>query len=398
MAEAPKDLPRNRARIVSVEEPTSGHYVVAVLVDPLRSKTAPPWRTTLAATGLLPQGDLLITPLGGGTSVDISGYVLTDIKPDESGANQIWLFEKLPGPVYSGKEVSTQFGGGVLTTSIQSVAPNTAVTGGLRVVEAALKPAGGGKSVLQKSVLPDGESWPTLKSSEFDQGSGLLVDTEKTVVAAATAQGSIVSGVVTEIQPLDKWRSIQIVGKFNPSTPVGTDTVIGGLRSSFTFPDVLTSVSWLEALARRGNRVAFDFAMQTGITAGYSGPCEARLTERVDLVAGAPVGWTYTEFKPRPRREVIGCTVAGVTVDSMRASALTIVIPETLHGALTITEPFAALVGNADTSRAIKSTTSILATSPTDNPASGTWILKDLTTERWRFGHYIHRMLEIKCP
>ena len=101
MASAPKDLPYNKPRIISVEEPSSGHYVVGVLVDPSRPnrKLAPDWGTTLSSTGMLSLQDMLITPATGDTAVDISGYLLTDVKPDDTGKNQLWFYEKLPGKV-----------------------------------------------------------------------------------------------------------------------------------------------------------------------------------------------------------------------------------------------------------------------------------------------------------
>jgi hypothetical protein len=122
------------------------------MVDPHRKKVVPPFGTTLTTCAIVSAGDLTITPPGSGTAVDISGYVLTSAKPDESGQNQIWVFEKLPGNIETGTVITEQ--GQVGTRTVQRVTPSTTVAGSATTVKADVTPDGAGVSVKEVITVP----------------------------------------------------------------------------------------------------------------------------------------------------------------------------------------------------------------------------------------------------
>ena len=310
MSAAPDDLPFNKPRVLSVEEPSTGHYVVGILVDSSRAnrKITPNWGSTLSSAGMLTIQDMLITPAQGGVEVDISDYKLTDVKPDNTGKNQIWLYQKLPGkvrrkktkgapdiipdsfkslvtttttqqPVELGTEPDAPSGSLVESSVDEGDAGSAVLSNTTREIDAytelvgkkqdtwgintrtrklslsnTITPAFKVKDVETTPLSPgmfayEKEEYPdsptTLVEYRTDEDLGVLIKIEKSLVDTASAPPAYSATSVFERQSIDKWNSIQLI-----STRVGNTLPASETFStivSISMPDFLHSVGviWL---------------------------------------------------------------------------------------------------------------------------------------------------------
>ena len=197
MAPRPQDFPLGKPRILGVVSAETGHFIVGVLVDPHRKKVASPFGTTLVDCNIVSaSSDLTLIPHGDGEAVDISGYVLVDIKPDEQGQQQVWIFEKLPGPVLEGEVVTPE--GQVATVYKQRVYVDTGVpVPDALTVSSQLQPENVLVGVLEKVTVP--EVFPeTTKSKQIpdlipDEFKGVVPTVEESEVVV----GEVPAGDVT---------------------------------------------------------------------------------------------------------------------------------------------------------------------------------------------------------
>lgn len=86
------DPPVNIPRIVEVQDPGTGHYVVMVRMPSEFANRFPknPWGTSIASIGLSKQD-----------SDRYDGYTLVDIEPMKGSSDLYWVFQKLNGPVWT---------------------------------------------------------------------------------------------------------------------------------------------------------------------------------------------------------------------------------------------------------------------------------------------------------
>lgn len=300
-------------------------------------------------------------------SKSVAGGVVTEIRYE--AINQFLLkkiTETWAVPVTrTDKEAVSVHGGGLATRTRALAGSQSAPAGGLMVIEDESTDLGGGV-FLNKSTTVGGASWPILMGTHVDEATGITVDFTKQVVAAGATGG--VDGVTfTEIQTLDKWRSISIASILDLTSLPADRTFPITLRHSL--PDTLTAAGFIVAVSGDGNAV--DIGLDRVIKEGYSGPCNGMQTEKY-MSAGTYASWTppnITQFFPE------SVSITGVYTSATAARIMTFTIPPTLHEAI-------------DSSGASIPGTAIAATTPTELPANGTLILTDIQPEKWRFGVY----------
>lgn len=188
-------FPVGKTRLSEVYNPETGHYKVVVRVDGLLPKTIPDYGTDIEDTGLAPQE----------YSGKYDGYVLTDVKPDETGSNHYYVFEKLPGYENIGQQQGVW---GVEDTSVQLVSSHViAPTHGIR--DSKTEPVRAG--LYQKQVVAYPDVPATLTEYRTDEETGLVIKMVKTLVDPASALPAASVQSLVERQAWDKWHSIQIV-------------------------------------------------------------------------------------------------------------------------------------------------------------------------------------------
>ncbi len=225
-------FPNNKPRIVSVDQPTGGYYVIGVSVDQKRASAAvvPPFGSTLSSLGLLPANDLSLTPPTGGTAVDISSYVLTQVKSDESGSNHIWLFEKLPGAATTGYSVTNE--GQIATITTQPVAPGTTVTPSATVVDAKVTADGAGRSVKQIITVPSVFPARALSKEIPDPIPPKFRTLIPTETSRITEAGAVTSGTTVTLIGNEIAKTIEQVTEFVKRTSTTSrDSDISGTPS-----------------------------------------------------------------------------------------------------------------------------------------------------------------------
>ena len=225
---------------------------------------------------------------------------------------------------------------------------------------------------------------------------------------AATGGGSsfvykrtLARGTIIEYRPMDmdKLRSIQIVSKI-PLDSVdwnnGAPDRVYQTTQRYTFPDRLNSVAIQWAYAASGTDFAMDLGPVIDITRGFSGDCWATITERITsnpsnsaFMAAFPA---VHSFYPEPYTVPMGWYYAA----NGRAQAVirTFTIPETIHAAVTV-----SLAGVQPPGSPTAIVDTVPATpSPNTYPLAGTRIFVDTQVDKWRFGMWVYRFVEIICP
>ena len=360
------------------------------------------------------------------------------------------VFETLPGPELTGQEVSTEFGGGVLDVTEQTVSAGTSVAGGLRVVSASVKPDSAGKSTLQKVELPSGEDWPTLHESEWVAELGIFVHTEKTVVANTGQTPSLVTSggfiTMTEYRDIDKWRTVRVVSKV-------ADSIVGSTRTfrqpiQYAIPHAIPETPELVKAYRFTpppdvagiyddyvrsiyvDDVAFDFQL----VQGYSGPFSATVTRTVSTSSA-----TETEYQwfPAAVQKSVPVTAAynEAAGSGAKGRIISIQTPAAIHGAWeieieelfqitgykyweyddasrsTISDGFPVVVDIGDPGpspgspywriQVIMEKVPLVISVPATTPAAiphGSTIIARVRSEEWRFGLWINDVYRIVVP
>lgn len=173
------------------------------------------------------------------------------------------VYETLPGPMLSGKQMVTQFGGGVVDVKQQMVFTGAGATGveispNFRTIQASISPEDSTKSVIQTSELPSGEEWPILTSINDGPFNERIILTSK-VVPSGMPLPSNGSGIIWQSEAADKWRSIHT--SRNASSLLDKE-FIEYETASFTFPALLRIRG--RTLSDKSN-IIFERPAQSGI-------------------------------------------------------------------------------------------------------------------------------------
>jgi hypothetical protein len=149
------------------------------------------------------------------------------------------VYETLPGPELTGKQMVTQFGGGVVNTKRQTVFKGATgadtLSPDFRTLQTSIAPEDSTKSIIETVELPSGEEWPiltTLKDGPFNER--IIVTSQ--VVPIGTPLPANANGIIYESEAVDKWRSIHT--SRNLSNLIGKKFVEYEL-SSYSFPALL---------------------------------------------------------------------------------------------------------------------------------------------------------------
>lgn len=135
----------------------------------------------------------------------------------------------------SGMAMTTQFGGGVVSSIEEIVAPDSFVSPNFRTISTSVIPIDKSKSKKETVELPDSEEWPMLQTIKDGPFNERITITSK-VVPAETPLPQNSGGVIWESEAADKWRSIHT--SRNVTSLLGKEFVEYE-TSSFTFPALL---------------------------------------------------------------------------------------------------------------------------------------------------------------
>ncbi len=206
--------------------------------------------------------------------------------------------------------------------------------------------------------------------------------------------GTITNSDQLEYDPHNKWLTITVGAKV---PALDGANWIRQYRGSIhhSFPNVLNGGQFNWAYAANGNASRIDYAvgLQTDITIGYSGPCDAVFTE---ILTKDPMGLTLPTLKrwhPKSYDITAGWAIAGSGDGQATASVVTFRIPEVVFdGDLTIS--YAGTGGSGVTPLGDVT----LTATDGDVPTAGVYYVVDITTEKWRFGKYLVRIAKAAFP
>ncbi len=225
-------------------------------------------------------------------------------------------------------------------------------------------------------------SWPVLIGTHVDEKYGIAIGIQRQTVDAGTEGGGS-GGTIIEVQPHDKWKSIQITSTLDTDSLPGDVQWFGSMRDSF--PPVLTDavIDWASAFCGCSSSFA---AILVANFSQYGGQVKTRITEQ--FYNGAPPDDTaiYQFF---PQSHNFGYAWSSFCGDSdgnctTKSGAPEFNIPLCLHDDLSL-------------SIGIYISWTFPATTPAVLP-SGTYIMRDIHVERWRFGVFRRVLTEVLVP
>jgi hypothetical protein len=145
------------------------------------------------------------------------------------------VYETLPGPELTGKQMVTQFGGAVVDTKKQTVVAGTSIAPDFRTLQAEVSPEDTSKSVLQTVELPANESWPTLTSIQNGPFNERIIVTSQ-VVPVDTPLPANTGSIIYESEAIDRWRAIHTSRSL---TNLLSKSFVEYEMASFSFPGLL---------------------------------------------------------------------------------------------------------------------------------------------------------------
>lgn len=148
----------------------------------------------------------------------------------------------------SGASMETQFGGTVAEVYVQLVEEGDTPPSGEQYYASKVTPIGGGLALLTYTRRASAESqWPILVDYDVDDRTGELIRITRqvfdtTLAGTAGYVPGLAAGVETEHQALDKWRTIQIVSKFDTDA-ISTWTRTYQRSTSMNLPSKLVTAT-----------------------------------------------------------------------------------------------------------------------------------------------------------
>ena len=193
-----------------------------------------------------------------------SDHTFIQVNPTNSDERVIWVYEKLDGPVITGRIIDND--GNYATLSRQPVAAGTEADAGFGVVSSAITPENQAFGVKQTVRV---DEFAPLTGIQVDPRYGVALEYTKQLVDAATAVGGIDGLESVEIEPKNQWHSWRLSTKLSQ---LPADQVWYGYRKE-SFPDVLIG---LEIVGTENFqpipswRVAPDMPLQAKFTRKFS--------------------------------------------------------------------------------------------------------------------------------
>ncbi len=285
------------------------------------------------------------------------------------------------------QETTEEYGGGILNVTLTLDDSPLTVDEGLLVVSSETITIGGGLYLKTTKEL-DGAAWPELVGTHVDEKYGIAIGIERQVVDAGTLGGGG-GNVITEVRPIDVWRSIQITSTLDPdSLP---DDVVTYAGMHYSFPPELTDeiIDWAEATC--GCSDSFSAVLIANMNQ-YSGTVSTRVTEQF-YNGPPPDDVTVTQFFPQAHH--FGYAWSSFCGDDdgncrTKSGAPEFHIPLCLHDDLRL------CIGNVGCT-VYSALWTFAATTPSALP-HGDYIMIPPRVERWRFGVFRRVLTEVLVP
>jgi hypothetical protein len=213
-----------------------------------------------------------------------AGFVKDLVTVDVNGTDALWTAQRetvINNPV-TGSKVVRELGGGIASLTMDLVNDGTGATGGFYILDSSVDPIGDGNAVRTVATI---DSYPTLIDDQFDETTKTMIRVTKDVIVPGAANGSYTAGNVTEIQAVDRWRSIQINSRYlttpAPANRAGAIASALPFQTSFQIPAVLTSASLRYVYAWASSSGDYDYAedldLEFGVREQYSAAVAGRL-------------------------------------------------------------------------------------------------------------------------
>lgn len=288
--------------------------------------------------------------------------------------------------VITNKTITSQFGGGDVTETVTlNLFNSLTLDEGLMVLSSEIihidNVANG--LAVKTSRIVDGVAWPILYQTHVDPKYDLIVNVQKQTVDAGTT-GSVITNGTIEVQPHDKWKSIQFTSTFDLDSLPEDVVTYSGMQYSFV-PELTDAVvDYAEAFC--GCADSFSAILVANMNQ-YRGTVKTRVTEQF-YDGPPPDDVTITQFFPQSHNfgfawaYYCGCTEDGP--QTTRSAAPKFYIPLCLHDDLSLN------VGSLH-----------VWTFPATNPAvlpHGDYIMLAPHIERWRFGVFRRVLIEVLVP
>lgn len=296
--------------------------------------------------------------------------------------------------VLTNQELTEAYGGGTLFDVIvlELNGANT-IDEGLTVVSSKITVlddlgVGVGLQIRESRGLhPSVPAWPILYGTHVDERHNITVNIQRQTVAAGTTGGVLGDGTIVEVQPHDKWRSIQISSKLDVDTLPEDTQWFGSMQYSFP-PELIFNlptdpvIDW--AFAECGCSFSFSAVLVANMNQ-YHGIVKTRVTEQF-YDGPPPDDVTITQFFPQAHNFGFAWASACGDADGncrTKSGALKFFVPLCLHDDLSL-----SIGANIWT---------FAATSPAVLP-HGNYIMLAPHVERWRFGAYRRVLTEVLVP
>ena len=324
------------------------------------------------------------------------------VTTDAEGKDAVWAASRSTRAAKpaNGSEMVTFLGGGVADVDIRLVTDLTQPDTGFYVVGSSVSPLGNGDAIKTTKTIND---YPALVENRYDSQLDAMLTITKTVVVPGTVTGSKSVGNITEIRPVDRWRSVQIV---TTATGVERTEIIPGVFN-FRVPPVLNRCgfyyTYAYANSGAGNYaqdrdVSLLFEVTEAYTEAVKGQTRRIITSSLDgIIEENPV----INFKPQSH--TINWLSASSYYSSKtvwaKANVRSWQSPMALCPGLDIESP-PHFPGDQLNGFAIDDqyTTRIPATSPTGLPAAGTLMTIDIKTRKLKLGYWEVLITEIFSP
>ena len=336
-------------------------------------------------------------------TADEPGFSKRVVTTDVHGDDAVWAANRKTraSDPASGSEMVTFLGGGIADVDIRLVSDMALADSGFKVIGSQVSPMGGGDAIKTTKTI---DSYPVLVEKRYDSQLDAIATITKTVIVPGSADdvASATCGNVTEIQPVDRWRSIQIVT--NVSAANRTEIIPGVFN--YRFPAVLKSWGfyWTWGTASSGDNLSHDrdAALVFNVEEGFTAACRGR-TRRV--ITCHPESVTdenpVVNFKPQSQT-VAWLSSYGYSSSKTvwaRAAVRTWQTPLSLHSALQATGDAPPFNGAINVLAIDDQYTNTLdATTPTGIPAAGTLMTIGLDVRRLKLGYWEVLVREIYSP
>ncbi len=280
--------------------------------------------------------------------------------------------------IHVNQETAEIYGGGVIwVVYTLAILGSIGIDQGLTIISSSLTDLGNGMVVKETRVLPQ-PAWPQLQGTDLDEVHLVALPYVKQTVDAGTV-GGISGSVYTQVKPIDVWRSDSV------ATTVPSD--LSSLNRDYltvvnhAFPNTLLDVTLDGVSASDGCSTVIDVGLSWTLIRGYNGPCDGHIYEV--YTNGPPTGLpTVTKFFPQSYVRTFG--YANACGSRLFVLLREFDIPFSLHDLIVVSNTYGSIT--------------IPATTPTALPPSGTEITIDIQTERWKYGIYITKIINVIMP